>query len=360
MNKRLFGGNSISLIVVFVSAALLLWGSLAIAEEKIEGPLHVESWGGSYGEAVKTYIIEPFIKKYGIEVQHDFFGNNSEQLAKLQAGKTAIDISFLSQNFSYQAKEGGLSLPIRVENVPNYQNLFDTFKNPSYDPGPQPFCISYFWGDQALAWNTKYIKTAPTSWSALWDQKYEGHVALYSTGTQVIPNTAMYLGQDPNNITDLDAVMAKLKELKPNLLKFWSSGAELTSLFATGEVWIADFWRGRVNNLKKDGQPIAYGQPKEGSIGWVDTMIIPKGAKHRRAAEAFLDFALSKEVHTNFVTKGITYAPCSKLVELTPEQIDYLGASPELRKKVVFIDPSYQMKNRDKWNSLMNELMAGQ
>jgi spermidine/putrescine-binding protein len=359
MNKRLLGKKNILLFVILAAAAFTLGGAPAIAEEKIEGPLHIESWGGSYAEAVKNYIIEPFKKKYGIEVTHSYFGNNSEQLAKLQAGKTAIDVSFLSQNFAFDAREAGLSLPIRIENVPNYQNLFDIFKGPSYDPGEQPFCISYFWGDQSLAWNTKYIKTAPTSWSALWDQNYKGHVALYNTGTQVIPNTAMYLGQDPNNITDLEAVMAKLKELKPNLLKFWSSGAELTSLFATGEVWIADFWRGRVNNLKKDGHPIAYGQPKEGSIGWVDTMIIPKGAKNRRAAEAFLDFALSKEVHTNFVTKGITYAPCSKLVELTPEQSDLLGASPALRERVVFIDPAYQMKNRDKWNSMMNELMAG-
>jgi hypothetical protein len=71
-----------------------------------------------------------------------------------------------------------------------------------------------------------------------------------------------------------------------------------------------------------------------------------------------MDFALTKEVQTNFVTQGITYAPCSSLVELTPEQSDRLGASPELRKKVVFINPGYQQKNSDKWNSLMNALMA--
>jgi spermidine/putrescine transport system substrate-binding protein len=359
MNKRLFGGKSISLVVALVGAALILWGAPAIAEEKIEGSLHIESWGGSYAEAVKNYIIEPFKKKYGIEVTHGFFGNNPEQLAKLQAGKTEIDISFLSQNFVYQAKEAGLLLPIRVENVPNYQKLFDTFKKPTYDPGPEVFCISYFWGDTAVAWNTKYAKK-PASWEALWDPRYKGHVALYNDGAQAIPQTAILLGQDPNNITDLNAVMAKLKELKPNLLKLWSSGAELTSLFATGEVWIADFWRGRVNNLIKDGHPVAYSQPKEGSIGWVDTIVIPKGAKNRRAAEAFLDFALNKEVHTSFVTKGITYAPCSEMVELTAEQSDLLGASPELREKVVFINPGYHLKNIDEWNTLMNELMAGE
>jgi len=358
MKKSKSRGWAFFLAAALVCAALFLGNPWAIAEEKIEGPLYVESWGGTYADAVRDYIIKPFKEKYGIEVKHNFFGNNPEQIAKLKAGKTDIDVSFLSNSYSFMAMRDGLTLPIRLENVPNYQFLYDIFKNPPYDPGPKVYCLSYFWGDQAIAWNTKKVAKV-TSWSALWDKKYKGHVALYSNGVQVIPEIALYLGQDPNNITDVDAVMTKLRELKPSLLKFWSSGAELTSLFATGEVWIADFWRGRVNNLKKEGQPVEYTQPQEGSLGWVDTMIIPKGAKHRRAAEAFLDLALTKEVHTNFVLKGINYAPCSSLVELTDAQSGMLGGSPELRKKVIFMEPTYIEKNKDKWNQLMNELMAG-
>ena len=169
---------------------------------------------------------------------------------------------------------------------------------------------------------------------------------------------ALLLGQDMNNISDMEAIKAKLKTLRPNLLKFWKSGAELSSLFATEEVWISDFWRGRVNNLSKEGHPIKYTQPKEGSVVWVDAMDIPKDARHRRAAEAFIDFALSKEVHTNFVT-NFTYAPCSDWVELTEEQRDLTGARPEILSNVKFQDPDYLLKNRDAWNQIMNELMSG-
>ena len=110
MNKNVLRGKSILLIVGFVCAALILWGAPAMAEEKIEGPLHVESWGGSYAEAVKNFIIEPFKKKYGIEVTHGFFGNNPEQLAKLQAGKSDIDVSFLSQNFVVSGQGSGAAV----------------------------------------------------------------------------------------------------------------------------------------------------------------------------------------------------------------------------------------------------------
>lgn len=358
MDKKGLSRGKFLLVAGIVCAALFLGGPWAMAEEKIEGPLYIESWGGSYAEAVKNFIIKPFQDKYGIEVKHSFFGNNSEQFAKWKAGKADIDVSFMSDGFVYQAIRDGFLQPIRIENVPNYKYLYDKFKNPPYDPGPDVYCISYFWGDQGIAWNTKKVDK-PVSWAALWDKQYKGHVAFYSSIEAAIPIIANFLGQDPNNMTDLDAIEAKLKELRPNLLKFWSSGAELTSLFATGEIWIADFWRGRVNNLKKEGHPIGYTQPKEGSNGWVDTMVIVKNAKHRRAAEAFIDMALSKEVHTKFLLEGITYAPCSSLVELTKEQTELLGASPELLEKTYFMNPKYIFENRDKWNELMNRVMAG-
>ncbi len=329
----------------------------ATAAEKIEGPLFVESFGGAYAETTKKYIIEPFQKKYGIEVRHSLFGNNSEQLAKLKAGKMTMDVTFLTDMWIYQAIKDDLLLPLRLENIPNYKHIFKEYKNPPYDPGPKTYCASYFWGDQAIAWNTKKCDK-PLSWGALWDKRYKGHVAIYALASPTIPNVALLLGQDMNNISDMEAIKEKLRALRPNLLKFWKSGAELVSLFATNEVWISDFWRGRVNNLRKEGHPIVYTQPKEGSVVWVDAMVIPKDARHRRAAEEFINFALSQKVHTDFVTH-FTYAPCTDWVELTEQQKDLMGARPEILANVKFQDPEYLLKNRDSWNQIMNELMSG-
>jgi len=328
------------------------------AAGKVEGKLHVESWGGSYAEAVKNYIIDPFQAKYGVEVSHSYFGNNAEQLAKLKAGASKIDISFLSDSYVFRAAKAGVLNTVRVENVPNYDNLFAKFKRPPYDPTSEVHCISYFWGDQAIAYNTERIPEAPTSWAALWDPAYKGRVAVYGAGVSPIRLGALLLGQDINNITDIPAIMAKLETLKPNLLKWWTSGAECTELFATGEIWIADFWRGRVNNLRRDGHPIAYVPPKEGTVGWVDTMVIPKGAANRRAAEAFMNFAIDPAIHKAFVLNGITYAPTNSKVVLNADQLALLGASPEILKNVTFVDPEYELKHIDDWNALINKLKA--
>lgn len=328
------------------------------AEEKIGGVLVVDSFGGAYAEAVKKYIVEPFEKKYGVKVKVNHFGSNSEQLAKFKAGKTDMDVSFLGHSYVHMARKEGLIQPLRLENVPNYKDMFKLFQHPSYDPGKETHCVSFIWGDQALAWNSKKIDKAD-SWGDLWDPKYKGRVAMFGSGTSAIPVTALYLGQDPNNITDIDAIKIKLKELKPNLLKFWKSGAELTQLLATEEVWIGDFWRGRVNKLRQEGHPIEYTQPKEGSFIWIDCIVIPKDAKNRRAAEAFVNFAISSQALGNFVTKGVQYAPASSKVQLTEEQKVQLGATDKVVELVQLLDVDYVAKNRDAWNKILNEVMAG-
>jgi len=350
-------GTLFMLLALFGLAAFPGTGPAAAADEEIGGTLVVETFGGAYAEAVEKYIAAPFEKKYGVKVKLNHFGSNSEQLAKLKAGKTEMDVSFMGNAYVFMAQADGLLLPLRMENIPSYKEQLPMFQHPAYDPGPETYCVSFIWGDQAIAWNSEKVEE-PESWGALWDPKYKGRVAMFGFGTSAVPVTAIYLGQDPNNITDLEAIKAKLLELRPNLLKFWKSGAELTQLLATEEVWMADFWRGRVNKLKEEGLPIEYTQPKEGSFVWIDCIVIPKDAKNRRAAEAFVNFAVSSSILGDFVRKGVNYAPASGAVQLTEEEKEKLGATDEIIERALLIDPAYAMKHRDEWNKVVNEVMA--
>lgn len=340
------------------AVGLLAAPAIARASEKPEGTVFVESWGGAYADAVKTYILDPFKAETGIDYKHSFFGDNDEQLAKLKASKSRVDMSFLSDTHILRGVRDGVLQPIRTENVPNYDLMFDKFKRPPFDPGPEVNCCSYFYGDRAIAFNEELIKETPDSWEIFWDPQYRGRVSVWGGGTGPIELGAFVTGQDVNDITDLDAIEERLMALKPNLLKWWSSGAEQTELFASGEAWIGDFWRGRVNNLRKEGYPVRYVAPKEGTAGWVDTMTIPSTAENRRAAEALIDFALRPDIQKSFVLKGITYAPTNSRIVLDADQAALLGATPDILSGITFRDPVYTLANIDKWNELVNRLKA--
>ena len=340
------------------AVALGVVAAPTIVRAKPSGTIYVESWGGTYAEAVKDYILEPFKKETGVDYKHSFFGNNSEQLAKLKTGKSRVDMTFMSDSFILRSAQAKALQPINLGNVPNYGKLFDKFQNPLFDPGPDIYCVSYFYGDTAIAYNEEHVKPIPDSWEVLWDTKYKGRVVAYGSGSGPVQLGALVTGQDINNITDLAIIEKRMMELKPNLLKWWSGGAENTELFATGEAWVGNFWRGRVNNLRKEGHPIRYVQPKEGTAGWVDTMAIPTAAENKDAAEALINFAIEPEIQKEFVLNGISYAPTNTGISLDADQEEFLGASQKILSRITFTDPVYNLKHIDEWTELGNRIKA--
>ncbi|MES0883943.1 ABC transporter substrate-binding protein [Roseibium sp. SCP14] len=341
------------------AGSLLAMPSIVRASEKLGGELYFETFGGAYAEAVKTYIIDPFEERYGVKVRVTNFGSGGEQLAKVQASNDRIDVTSLNGSRIYAAIKNGSLLPLDLVQIPNFADQHPNFQKPAYEVGDgNNYSSALVWGDTAIAYNTDFVKEMPTSWDDFMRPEVKGRTALFSSAMSLVHLGALMTGQNINDIQDLAAVESKLMELKPQLLKFWSSGSENTQLFATGEIWLANFWRGRVNKLREEGHPIQYTVPKEGAVAWVDCMVIPKTCQNKQAAEAFINMTLDPEIQKNFVTEGITYAPSNVEVKLTPEEQQKLGASPEIFETAKFVDSAYVAANQDQWNLLANRVKA--
>ena len=337
------------------TAALVAPGILRA--EEIGGELYFETFGGAYAEALTKYVVEPFKERYSVDVRISTFGNGSEQLAKVQAGNDRIDVTSLNGSRMYAAIKAGAIDPLQLDNIPNFQNQHEKVRNPAYEVGDgKSYSAALVWGDTAIGYNTDLIKEAPTSWEDFMRPDLKGRVSMMGSANNMITTGAIMTGQDINNITDLTAIEAKLMEVKPQLLKYWSSGSEATQLFATGEIWMANFWRGRVNKLAQDGVPVKYIVPKEGAPGWIDCLTIPRTCQNRPAAEAFINIALEANVMKNFVTKGITYAPSTTNVDLSPEEQEFLGATPEIFETAQFSSSQYVAANIDEWSAIANRV----
>ena len=341
------------------AAGVLAAPAIVRAEEKIEGDLYFETFGGAYAEAVTKHIIEPFQDAYGVNVRTTNFGGGSEQLAKVQAGNDRIDCTSLNGSRVYAAIRSDALLPLRTENIPNFANQHDNFLNPVYEVGDgNNYSAGLVWGDTAICYNTQFIQDEPNSWNDFMRPELKGRLSMLGSANNMIMTGAIMTGQSINNITDLEAVEAILLDIKPQLLKYWGSGSEATQLFATGEIWMANFWRGRVNKLADDGHPVKYIVPKEGAPGWIDCLTIPSTSQNRRTAEAFIDMALSADIMKSFVTEGITYAPSTVNVDLTREQQEMLGATPEIFATSEFPSAQYVAANQDQWALIANRVKA--
>src|SRR5579863_2946836 len=141
--------------------------------------LTVAYYGGSWGDEIQKCITAPFSKATGIEVVPEP-GVSSVTLAKLrqQKGKPAIDVAWMDGGISEIAAAEGLVAPIDPHAVPNVANMIP--EGVYHKPDGSIYALSTGYYALGIAYNTKEVKTKPTSWNDLWNSDYAGAVTVPS------------------------------------------------------------------------------------------------------------------------------------------------------------------------------------
>jgi len=206
-----------------------------------------------------------------------------------------------------------------------------------------------------LMYNTEKVKPAPTSWKALWDPKYAGHVAIPSISTTWGLHTLLYAnrleGGGSDNVTPGIAALSRLQ--RDNQAVVYTSAQQLNTLAQQGQIWIAPTSSVWVNQLERGGTPVAISIPQEGVYPIFTVWSLVKGAKNRAAALEFINYALRKDVQEKF-------APHAGLMVTNAS----VTLDPEFAKRVKFdrllqLDGEAVVKHRAAWVEEWNRALAG-
>ena len=88
---------------------------------------------------------------------------------------------------------------------------------------------------------------------------------------------------------DLDKAFASYDKVKPDVVKWWETGAVPPQMLTDKEVVLASVWNGRVAALQKAGVPAEISW-KQG-LSKRDCWAVPKGAANRTNAMKFIAFS---------------------------------------------------------------------
>ena len=290
-----------------------------------EGKLNLIAWEG-YTQA---QWVNPFEKKTGCKVSAKYGGSSDEMVTLMRSGGGGqYDMVSASGDASLRLIYGGDVATVDPTKIPDYKNFFKTFQSPPNNTvNGKHYGISLQWGPNTLLYNTKKVKPAPTSWSAIYSPKFKGKVTVPNNPIQ-IADAALYLSKtkpslgikDPYelNKTQFDATIALLKQQRPLVKKYWGLASDEISLFKNGDATIGASWPYQTNTLRDAKVPVKDLIPKEGATGWLDTWMVSAKAKHPQCALEWLKWISTPKVQA--------------------QQAIYFGETPVNKKACVIMD----------------------
>ena len=268
-----------------------------------EGDLNMVVWEGY----AQPEWVKPFEKQTGCQVHAKYAGSSDEMVALMrQGGGGQYDLVSASGDASLRLIYGGNVQPINMKLISNHKNFLPQLKAPSFNTvNGVHYGVSYEWGPNVLLYNTKQVKPAPTSWAAIYSDKYKGKITVPDNPIQ-IADAALYLSahkpslkiKDPYELTQkqLDAVKQLLKKQRPLMKKYWALASGEIALFKNGDAVIGAAWPYQTNVLQADGVPVADTIPQEGATGWADSWMLSAKAKHPNCAYKWMEYVTTPKV----------------------------------------------------------------
>lgn len=320
--------KAVVLILIMAMSLTLLTGCGGEKSEGEKGTLYVYCFG-DYFDPQLQYDFE---EATGYKLVVDLFDTNEEMYPVVKNNTADYDVICASDYMIEKLLSEDLLAEINYDNVPNADNVMDNVKPfmEEFDPGMK-HSLPHTWGTYGIMYNKTMVNGTIDSWNVLWDEQYKDQIVMPNSMREGYMIAAKKLGYSMNTKDEgeLSAMTDALIEQKPLAYSFANDSAR--EIMIGDSAAMAVITSGEVIYSKEYNENLEFVIPKEGTEVWTDCWAIPKTAKNKDGAEAWINFMLSKEVaETNF--EYLTYAiPNKEIADLIDEPV--LNPSEEVLAK---------------------------
>jgi putative spermidine/putrescine transport system substrate-binding protein len=313
--------SSIKSIIV-ASVSTLVVGQVFAADmvTKIgegEGQVNIVAWPGyiERGETVDTFDwVTSFEKATECSVNVKTANTSDEMVALMNEG--GFDLVTASGDASLRLIAGKRVQPVNVDLVPSWGTVDDRLKNaPWHTVDGVHYGTPYMWGPNVLMYNTEAFKTAPTSWSVVFEettlddgQSNKGRVQAYDGPIHVADAANYLMHHQPElgikspyelNEDQYKVALDLLREQRKLVSRYWHDAFIQMDDFKNEGVVASGSWPFQVNLLAGEEQPIASTIPMEGATGWADTTMMHADAENPNCAYMWMEHTLSSNLQSD-------------------------------------------------------------
>ena len=290
--------KTLALLLAFVLCVGLLGGCKAKDDRVV---INVYNWGQyiSEGNDGCIDVIAEFERlNPDIKVNYVTFDSNETMYTKMAGGGITVDVIIPSDYMVGRLVKEDMLMELNFDNIPNFQNIDDRWKNPEYDP-ENKYSVPYAWGTVGIIYNTKYVDEADVKsagWEVLWNEKYADKILMFDNSRDAFCIAQSILGysvntQDPQELLEC----AKLLEQQRPVVQQYIMD-QVFDLMENEEAWIAPYYAGDYLTMADENENLDFYLPEnQGFNRFVDAMCIPKCCENKEAAERFINFLCEPE-----------------------------------------------------------------
>ena len=305
-------------VVPAIMAVVVIAGGIFYSsKEDLSGTNQVIVY--NWGEYLDPEVITLFEKETGINVVYEEFETNEIMYPKVQSGAIAYDVVCPSDYMIQRMIENDLLAELNVDNIPNVKNIGqEYFKQSRQFDSENKYSVPYCWGTVGILYNKTMVDEPIDSWSVLWDEKYIDNILMQDSVRDAFAVALKYKGHSLNS-TDLDE-LEEAKELlieqKPLVQAYVID--QVRDKMIGNEAAIGVIYSGEAIYTQLENPNLEYVIPKEGSNVWIDSWVIPKNAKHKENAEAFINFLCRPDIakmNFDYITYSTPNTAARELIE---------------------------------------------
>ena len=249
----------------------------------------------SDGSDDSVNVVSAFEDLTGIKVNYTTYDSNESLYAKLKSGGVSYDVIFPSDYMVGKMINEGMLAELDMDNIPNIAGVGETYLDRSFDPGNK-YSVPYMWGTTGLIYNTTMVEEPPTRWADMWDVEYTNNVLMFNNSRDAYAIAAKVAGlsMNPQSVDEITAITEKLKEQK-NIVQAYVMD-EVFDKMEGGDAALAPYYAGDAITMIDENPDLAFVHPEEGVNFFIDNMCVPANAKHKEAAEMFINYMCETSV----------------------------------------------------------------
>ncbi|WP_339529832.1 ABC transporter substrate-binding protein [Pseudomonas mucidolens] len=326
-----------SLLQGSVAAVLALGASASVLADS----LTFSGWGGALQDAERKAYLEPAAKALGVTIKEDNMDGLAAVRAQVMSGKPKWDVVELGSTECAQAQQEGLVEPL------DYSVIDATHVDKTVVSSHWIASHAYA---TVVAWSEDSGAPVAKNWQQFFDPQVKGARALYRQPWLTMEAALLGDGVAPKDLYPLDVERAikVLARIKPQVVNWWSAGADSAQLLRSREVDFLAIWNGRVSEVKASGEPVDYSF--DGALLSHDCLVVPKGAPNKALAMKLIAQIMKPESQAMLATL-IPYSPVNAKAYALPIITEQLAArlptSPQNIDKVVAVSAQWWVKNQE-------------